>query len=122
MLEVRAVKCLADRLFDGAFDIVARPGYVGAIGFLNGRPIVVMVRSSGRFRSGFGEFKRVYGVKNGTIVFIRTGRVRAASFLKSLIERGYTVHQILVSEREFRALARCSGRIVDGLLSRITQA
>lgn len=122
MVEVRAVKCLADKLFNGAYDIVARPGYVGVVGFLNGRPLVIMVRSSGRFRSGLGEFKRVYGVKNGTIVFIRTSRVRAASFLKSLIERGFTIRQILVDERELRSLARCSGRIVDNLASRIMGA
>ena len=119
-LEARAVKCIADRLFNGAYDIIVRPGYVGVIGYLNGRPVAIIARTRGVLGS-IGEFRRVYGLRNGDIVVIRTRSVKAASFIRGLRERGFRAYSIIVSEREFRGLSKC-GRIVDGLASSIAKA
>ena len=119
-LEARAVKCIADKLFNGVYDIIVRPGYVGVIGYLNGRPVALIVRSRGVLES-IGEFRRVYGLRSGTVIVIRARSVKAASFIRGLRERGFSAYSIIVSEREFKSLARCSGRIVDNLASRILQ-
>ena len=120
-LEARAVKCLGDVLFKGAYDIIVRPGYVGAIGYLNGRPVALIVRTRGVLES-IREFKRVYGLRSGSIVIIRARSVKAALFIRRLIEHGYRVHSIITTDSEVRRMARCSGRIVERIASSIVKA
>ena len=121
-LEARAVECLADSLFGfGNYDLVLRPGYVGAIGYLNNRPVILMVRRSGAYGS-FSEFKRVYGLRPATVVIIRTSRVKAARFLKALSEHGYRAYSAFITTEEFKRLSRCDDEVANRIISSLARA
>ena len=125
--EINTAKCLGDKLFGvGRYDLATRAGLIGAYGYHNGKPLLIIIRTTGDFHpvKTFREFKRIYqfiDVKTA-IVIIRTERVRAISFMGALEQEGYRVVSIMITKDEFMALSECRDDVVNGLINQIINA
>ena len=125
--EINAVKCLGDKLFGvGRYDLVTRTGLIGAYGYILGKPLLIIIRTSGDLHpiNTYREFKRIYQFIDAktTIVIIRMERVRAASFMGALEQEGYKTTSIVITEDEFKALSECRGNIVSSVIAQIINA
>lgn len=123
-LEVQAARCIGDGLFGpGNYDLVKRAGYVSAYGLANGKPLLVLVRTSGDYTmpGALNEFHKIYQFigQDTRIVLVRTDNVRAVMFLDALARGGYRVSSIIISEGEFRALVDCEANTLNNLVTRI---
>ncbi|WP_054856075.1 hypothetical protein [Vulcanisaeta sp. JCM 16161] len=63
---------MAKHLFGGNYDLVRRVGLVGAYGFINGRPVTLLIRVEGSMNfNTASEFRRVYSfAQAGTVVIL----------------------------------------------------
>ena len=125
--EVNAVKCLGDKLFGvGRYDLNTRVGLIGVYGYILGKPLLIIIRTSGDFHPiiTYREFKRIYQFIDAktTIVIIRMERVRAASFMGALEQDGYKTASIVITEDELKALSECRGDIVSDVIAQIINA
>ena len=125
--EINAVKCLGNKLFGAnVYDVVARTGLIGVYGYHNGKPLLIIIRTTGDFHpvKTLGEFKRIYQfiAQDTSIVLMRTDRATAASSIGALMQHGYKITPLVIAEAEFKALSECREDAVSKIINQILNA